>query len=356
MSNTNFKIKWPLIGNSQITEYLEKCLDKKSISGSFIFNGPDNLGKTTVANFFARSVLCFKYNEGRGEVPCDDCPSCKSLLPKQHKNTISEESPETMVAHGDFYLVRKDKDKKNITVEQVRDLIKRLEMSSFLNSYKIGIVKHADFLGREAANALLKTLEEPRDKVVIILVTHDMDRLPATIRSRTQILNFRPVNSDVIYDYLIEEHQARRSEAKKFSRLALGRPALAVKFYQDQEFYLGYMEKVNTFLDFPTQTVYERFAAIAKLVSGKAAGQEAVIQAQRTLEVWLGLVRDAILTHLNYSNLVQHEEQEIELMKLTRSFNIDRLLNLYKEIRTAELNLFANVQPRLALENIAISF
>ena len=249
------KFNWPLVGNSHIIEYLEKIIINKQAKGVYIFDGPDNLGKATVARFFAQSLLC-ENRQGTAS-PCQQCNSCKSF--KIKNNSPEDETfEETGSTHSDYHIIKKEKDKKNISIEQVREFIRTLCMSSFLNSYKIGIIKHAESLSQEAANALLKTLEEPRDKVIVILVVSNLEQLPDTIVSRSQVLRFYPVNREVIFDYLIEEYRASRSEAKNLSRLCLGRPALAVKFLENKDFYKVYKEKVDLFLNFFQQDINQK--------------------------------------------------------------------------------------------------
>jgi len=337
MKNGKIKFNWPLVGNLHIIDFLNKSIDHGKIAGSYIFTGPDNLGKTTVANYFARSLVC----ENKGiSLPCNACPACL-----QAKKGI----------HGDITLIKKDKDKKNISVEQIRDFIRTLGLSSFLNSYKIGIIKHAETLSLEAYNALLKTLEEPKFKVVIMLVTKDLEALPLTIISRSQLLRFYPVKSDIIFDYLIKRHRASRSAAKNFSRLCLGRPALAVKFLENSNFLDNYNEWVRVFLDFFTSDVNQRLAQVEQLIGREAKGQESVKLANRFLEIWQGLTRDLMLIEFGQADLVQHQLYEKELNQLQGKFNLIKLLTMTGLLRQAKKYLQANVTPKLVLENIAIN-
>jgi DNA polymerase-3 subunit delta' len=347
MSKVDITLNWPILGNGHIVDFLAKSLAGDEVSGTYIFTGPAKLGKHTIANFFAYSLLCEKRGSAKS-LPCGECPACR-----QHLTVDMQKDEESLASiHADFHLLGRDKDKKNISVEQVREFIRILGMSSFLNSYKIGIIKHAETLSEEAANALLKTLEEPKDKVVIILITSDLEALPQTIVSRSQVLAFRPVKTDTIYDYLIKEHSVNRSQAKNLSRLALGRPALAVKFLEDKEFYEKYLKRVNVFMSFFGQDLNARFTAIAEILGEKASGQEAARIAKRILEVWHGLSRDLFLASFGQEDLVQHEIvlPEIVKQKLTPT----AMLNLDMSLRRAELYLKANVNPKLVLEQVAM--
>jgi len=339
MENNKVNSNWPLIGNGHIFEFLAKSLAKKNISGSYIFTGPADLGKAAAANFFARSLVCEDVDSSRK--PCGRCSACLEAA----KNI-----------HSDIYIIAKPEDKKNISIEQIRDFIRNLNMSSFLNSYKVGIIKGAENLSEGAINALLKTLEEPKIKVVIILTITDLEALPKTILSRSQILNFLPVKSDDIYDDLIKNHQASRSQAKNFSRLSAGRPALALKFIEDKEYYENYKICVKSFAGLLDANVNERFSAIENILGQEARGQEAVNRAAGVIDVWQNLTRDLMLMELNLADLIQHEAFIKDLAELKNKLNLKALLNLINILKESRKYLAANVNPRLALENVAISF
>lgn len=352
MENGN-KFNWPHLGNRHVKEYLEKSIINGQIaSNTYIFNGPDNLGKTTTAYYFAKSLLCEKNSSKNFSGPCENCSACQKL--KVAKRINQEEPGNIAFQHSDFYYIKPDVGKKNISIDQVRGLINSLSMTSFLGKYKIGIIKHADWLSREAANALLKTLEEPRKGVVVILISEDLDRLPATIVSRSQVLEFRPVSTVEIYDYLVKELKANRSQAKNFSRLSLGRPALAAKFLQNDDFYQTYVGKAKVFLGFFRQDINLRFMALNNLLSGAAKGPEGVKQAGRILQVWQGVLRDLMLISLNLGNLIQHETQADELNSLKSRISLEKISEYYKILEEAELNLYSNVSPGLTLENVAV--
>ncbi len=358
MEKGNFTFNWPHVGNDHIIEFLSRSIINNNVTGTYIFYGPDNLGKTTMANYFAQSLLCQNKQTGSGNLPCGECLSCQQFLvnskQKDNKNLLEENSGQEII-HSDFYLIKRGKDKKNISINEVRDFINILSMSSFLNSYKIGLVKHAEDLSIEAANALLKTLEEPRAKVVIILITSNFEAMPATIVSRSQILKFNPVSADIIYDYLIKEHKASRSVAKNFSRLCLGRPALAIKFLENKDFYEIYLERIKAFINMMNQDINARFKIIEELLNKKIVGQEAVRIVGRILEIWQGLVRDLLLLEVDNENLIQHELVGQELFRIKDKLPVNSLLNLLKILNQAKEYLRANVNPKIVLENIAIN-
>jgi len=354
------KLSWPLVGNNHIVDFLSRSIARDQVGSAYIFFGPKDLGKATVANFFAKNLLCQdeRKSQAKEVLPCRQCPSCQAFnAVAGSKESLVKEDGAPVGAHGDYHFIKREEGKKNISIEQIRDFIKDLGLSSLSGSYKIGIINEAQTLSLEAANALLKTLEEPRKKVVIILITDNLDLLPATIISRSQVLNFNPVKTDVIYDYLVDDFGVARSLAKNLSRICLGRPALAVKLLQDKSFYKNYTSIVRVFLDFSRQDLNERLAGLGKLIGPTAHGQESVKIALEITEVWLGLTRDLLLLDFGRGDLLQNQIAVEELIEQKPRFSQDTkgFLRIIRSLQKGKEYLMANVNPRLVLEDITIN-
>jgi len=344
MLGNNRNFKWSFVGNPQITDYLEKKIKSGNAGGSYIFNGPDNFGKTGLALNFAQILLCDNLNK-EGNIPCGVCHSCRQFLHQNEENDA---------AHGDLHLIKKEKDKRDINIKQIREFIKILSMSSFLGKYKIGIIKHAEFLNKEAANALLKTLEEPRKDVVIILITNDFEHLPRTIASRSQIFNFYPLKADDIYDYLVYNYKVPRSKAKHLARLSLGRPALALKFLEDEDFFEKYKKHVLLFLDLKKNSLEKRISMLDDLFSISKNEKVKIREVFRVLEVWQGIMRDWIFMEFSHFNLIQHEIFLEKLEEAKKFYSLEEILKLASFFKEAFENLKANVNPKLVLEELVI--
>ncbi len=336
--------KWPLIGNNKIGEYLTKSMISGKLAGSYIFAGPPDLGKATTARYFAKILLCQSEKKEALGMPCGICPSCRIFA--EH----GFEPDELAGRHGDFHYLKKSGDKKNISIEQVRELINKLSLGSFLNSYKVGIIKNAQHLSIEAANALLKTLEEPKRKVVIVLTASDPDLLPATIVSRSVVLKFKPVKMDTIHDHLLKAYKITRSAAKHYAHASLGKPALAVKMVEDKDFFSRYSLLAGSLLAFAYKSTGERFMAIDEL-AGRKTGQELADAAREMLGIWQGVTRDLMLIHSGNSDLIQNEFIGKELEKLKNKFSLKKVLALNEAIVRANEYIKTNVNPKLALEN-----
>ncbi|MEA3449823.1 MAG: hypothetical protein U9Q85_02495 [Patescibacteria group bacterium] len=343
--------QWPIVGNEHIVEYLSRCLSKNKIEQTYIFEGPKDLGKNTVLKYFIQCLLCVD-NEINKSVPCEQCLSCRAFIAGRPDTKTEKEQSIIM---SDLHSLEKPIDKKNISIDQVRSFIGKLGLSSFGGKYKIGIINDAETLSTSAANALLKTLEEPKKDVIIFLLTRNSKFLLPTIVSRSQVLRFRAVASDLIYDYLHKVHGARRSQAKQVSRLSVGRPALALKFYKDKEFLEEYRAQSNLVFDFFKANINERLAISGKLIDQKLRGQEAGSMLGRILDIYESVHRDLILACNNSKGRQRHTEQEETFSTIIARLREERIKQFSLSLQKARQYLRANIKAQTVLEYLAIS-
>jgi DNA polymerase-3 subunit delta' len=327
---------WPKIGNEQAIEFLNRTVSGGKIAQTYVFIGPDDLGKSTVALAFAHNLMTKVLGSQEG-------------------------------FNSDLHILKPEDGKKAISIEQVRQFIKDLSLSSFLNAYKIGIIKEADSLTPEAQSAILKTLEEPKGETVVILLAQSEENLLPTILSRAQKLYFNPVKAETIYDYLLAEHGAQRSLAKDLANLALGRPLKAARFLANPEIYAAYLEKASLFLKLFGVGINERLATLDKLFTDKSYGVAALAGAEDILTMIEGLLRDLFLLHFNQPEKIQHSALAAELnqaLKVIDSLNDTHagndnfsafILMKFKLTAMAREYLLANVNPRLVLEQLVIN-
>ncbi len=323
----NKQYDWPQLGNETAISFLQSALTNNKVSSCYIFNGIKDLGKFQIAKSFA-------------------CNLINSFDKNKDFNVEKVENS------GDLQIIKVEEGKKDISIEQVRNLIKNLNLSSFLNSYKVGIIKEAHKLNLKSSNALLKTLEEPQSKVVIVLLTEKIDALPQTIVSRSQVINFYPVKKDLVYDYLLKNYQADRYEAKRLSGLSMGRPALAVKFLEDKDFYQDYVDKAEFFIEALEHDENYRFKKIkdnlAKNLFG-ASGRELSFD---LLDVWELVARDLLLIENRQENLIVFEDFKDRLKLLDNISSLDVLNSIQRARKYLELNL----NPKSVLEELFVSF
>lgn len=147
---------------------LRERIEDERLGHAPLIHGPRGIGKRTLGEWLARLLLCLQPREGH---PCGECRSCRLIAGGTHPDLFTVEIPE---------------DKQGVGVDQVRELIERLQLTASVGANRVGLIAQADAMNRNAANALLKTLEEPPSGAWLILLSEQPARLPATIRSRCQ--------------------------------------------------------------------------------------------------------------------------------------------------------------------------
>jgi DNA polymerase-3 subunit delta' len=197
-----------------VRQTFESYVEANRIPHALLLAGPSGCGKVELAMDLARGLLCL---EGTAD-GCGGCRSCRLLEGGAHPD-YRELTFELMD--------RGDKLRDVITVNQVRRLIEALYKTTTISPRKVAIIHPAESMNVSAANALLKTLEEPAGDTVLILVTHDPGRLPATIRSRCQRLTVDLPARAGCLDWLLESVQAGREDAEEALAAAAGRPLQA---------------------------------------------------------------------------------------------------------------------------------
>jgi DNA polymerase-3 subunit delta' len=194
------------------SEFTER-LNSGRLAHALLLSGPAGSGKLDFAMEMAQGLLCLE-----GSMPgCGNCRSCQLL------NTG---------AHPDFRLLGFElNDKGNlrteIVIEQIRSLISVLQLTTTISPRKVALLHPAEAMNRNAANALLKTLEEPPGDTVLILVAHDSGRLPVTIRSRCQSLQIRQADKNTLLDWLMNASGCEAAVAESALKAAADSPLRA---------------------------------------------------------------------------------------------------------------------------------
>ena len=164
-----------IIGNNKIKNLLENSIKQGNVSHSYLFIGIDGIGKKLIAKELSKYVLCL--NNG-----CNN--TCKSCIEFESNN------------HPDFEII--EPDGNSIKIEQIRNLQKRIQEKPIISKSKIYIINDADKMTKEAQNCLLKTLEEPPEFAIIILIGNNESLFLETIKSRCVILHFEKISNDDI--------------------------------------------------------------------------------------------------------------------------------------------------------------
>lgn len=168
---------------------LQNALMQNRLSHAYLLSGMEDIGKIDFAHAFAKQILCEKKNT------CGQCRAC--LLMKSE-------------THPDFLIIQPEEKKHSIKIDQIRLLSEKLSRTSLMGGYQVVLISPADAMPVQAANALLKTLEEPTGKVVFLLIDHQQHYLPTTILSRCQRIYFQ--SDKKVKSFVEKEHGQLRDK------------------------------------------------------------------------------------------------------------------------------------------------
>ena len=173
-----------ILGNDKIENLLQESVNNNKVSHSYLFVGKSGIGKKMIAKEFAKAILCLGDNKY-----CDNCKSCLEF--------DGQNNP-------DFFIV--EPDGNAIKIDQIRNMQKGVQEKPIISRSKVYIIDNADFMTKEAQNALLKTLEEPPEFVTIILIGENENEFLATIKSRCMIIHFNSISDSDMEKYLQENY------------------------------------------------------------------------------------------------------------------------------------------------------
>ena len=208
---------------SDLYPWLESCrdsiastLNQGRLPHALLLAGQPGLGKAIFAESLANMLLC--QNPIKNHEPCGTCPGCIQFKAGTHPDFL----------HIEFQVDEKTgKESREIKVDQIRELTEKLALSSHQGGYKVAVLNPADAMNINASNSLLKTLEEPSDNTVLMLVCTQPARLPATVRSRCQQIRIEAPDKNVALRWLAA--QGHGDKAATYLDLALGAPLEALK-------------------------------------------------------------------------------------------------------------------------------
>ncbi|HEV2973026.1 MAG TPA: DNA polymerase III subunit delta' [Pirellulales bacterium] len=210
-------------GHDTMVERFRNALARGRLASTFLFVGPAGIGKRTFAMKLAQALLC-EQREAAQLDPCERCPACVQVAAGTHPDleTVSKPADKSFIPLAAFI-----GDPEHRMQE---GLCHRIGLKPFMGGRKIAIIDDADYLNQEGANALLKTLEEPPPRSVLILIGTSVDKQLPTIRSRAQIIRFQPLAEEIVAKLLVErEIAADPAEARRLASYSGGSLEQAVE-------------------------------------------------------------------------------------------------------------------------------
>lgn len=307
---------------------LIKRVRGQSVPNAILLTGPKGNGKFHFARSFAKYLLCS--DSANQSQPCGQCQSCYWFDNNSHPD-----------ANEILPTGKSD----TIKVDQIRDLCNHLSLTSHSGGFQIGLIFPVEKMNLNAANSLLKSLEEPTGNSIYILVSHEPGQLPATVRSRCQLLNIPTPDTEVATRWLAL--QGIGTEASIPDLLAIsGAPLAALKLHQQQELHKR------------LEIVQELLAVIEQQASLVSTAEKWAKQNIQLINLWLlSWVSDMIKARFDSANAYQHNpDVQNTLQRLNKLVNLTLLFKVHGQLLQTNKILVRSANHQMLAESILLSW
>jgi DNA polymerase-3 subunit delta' len=322
----NDRMNWQMFGHEWAVAMLREHILQGRPRHAYLFTGPRGIGRRTLALHLAQALNC-PQPITPGE-PCQTCRICIQIERMQHP---------------DLSVVQAERVGGVIKVEQVRELQRSLSLAPYQARYRVAIILRFEEANANAANALLKTLEEPQPQVVLVLTAESAESLLPTIASRCEILRLRPLNTDAIQQGLQSKWNIPEKEAELLAHLSGGRVGYALRLHQDSDLMAFRQSILERHRQMLSADRVRRFAEAEQLSKDKDS-------LRQTIEIWQSLWRDVYL-HASGSEVpIANLDRRPEIEDLARHVGSDGAYQMVTSLQSAGIRLDENVNTRLTVE------
>ena len=311
---------------------LQRALEGGRRAHAYLLAGPPQVGKATLARELAQALNC----EG-ADPPCHECTPCRRIAAGIHADVQTV----TVEAAGDGTV------HKDISIDQVREVGRAVSLRAFEGRCRTIIIDPADAMNEAAQNAFLKTLEEPPPDVVFLLVTARPQLLRATVRSRCQRLDLRPLPVAAATEALVERWGLPQQRAELLARLSRGRLGWAIAASADEEMLRARREALMDIRNLSSRGLAERFTCAGDLAGRFGRQREAVLE---VLDLWGQWWRDVLLAAVGCQEAITNVDLADILRAEAARYDPRQVAAFLRALAAARRRLEENVNPRLALE------
>lgn len=318
-----------IVGHEQIIDHLKTAIQQQKVSHAYIFSGEDGSGKKLVADVFAKTLQC----QHRGIQSCNICKSCMQAESGNHPDIIQ-------VTH----------EKVSIGVDDIRIQVNSdIQIKPYSSEYKVYIIDDADKMTEAAQNALLKTIEEPPSYAIILLLTDNISRLLPTILSRCVTLSFKPIQTDKIKQYLMQQYQVPDYMAQLSATFARGNIGRAIRYATSESFIQSKDETIHILKYIDEMELHEIMEAVKKLSEHK-------LEINDYIDLMMLWYRDVLMFKVtNDPNLLIYKEEYSFIEKQASKRDYEAIERIIQAMEKAKIRLKANVNFDTAMELMLLS-
>jgi DNA polymerase-3 subunit delta' len=320
---------WPVVGHEWAVALLRRSLVEDRVGHAYLITGSPQIGKTTLARTFAQALNCA--HPEADERPCGTCRSCRLVNGGNHPDV-------QLIEPEGAYL----------KIDQVRALQRQVALSPVEGRWKVYILREMERATAEAANALLKTLEEPPSHAVLILTASEAEALLPTIVSRCQPILLRPLSRQAVGQALVDRWQVPQEQASLLASLSGGRLGWAVEASRKSPLLERRLQRLDELRGLMGQGRAERLFYAARISRDSSALREA-------MALWLTWWRDLLLVAHGSTAALTHQDRKADLLQLAEKLRPEQARQAVEAIRAAIRGLDSNANPRLTAEVLMLN-
>jgi DNA polymerase-3 subunit delta' len=329
---------WGLIGHEWAVQMLNQHLTHDSVRHAYLFSGPPGVGRRTLALRLVQALNC-PQPIAAGE-PCGKCKTCQQIERMQYT---------------DLAVIQAEKEGGTLKVDQIRAVRQSLVLTPYQGKYRVALFLRFQEANDNAANALLKTLEEAPAHAILILTADAPEQLLPTIVSRCEVLRLRPLPIKTVEDCL-KERGTDETTARLLAHISGGRPGYALRLMQDKEMLEFRKDRLDDLQRLLKSSRRERFAYADKLTSRKKKETETDERFRDTLLVWLSFWRDVMLRASGADAPLANVDRAAEIDALAEKLSLAELHRLVDATEKAIDKLERNVNARLLAEVLLLDW
>jgi DNA polymerase-3 subunit delta' len=306
-------------------EMLKKHVVNGTTRHAYLFAGPPGLGRRSLALRFAQALNCQTPIEAG--IPCGQCRDCKQIEAMQYP---------------DLSVVQADTESGTLKVDQIRDTRRSLTLKPYIANYRVALFLRFQQANDNAANALLKTLEEAPSYAVLILTADNPEQLLPTIVSRCEVLRLRPLNIETVQKEL-ENRGMQIGQAKLIAHISGGRFGYALRLIENDSLLEKRDQRLNDLLTLIPASRVEKFAYADKLAKDKESMRQAIL-------IWLSYWRDVMLRTAQAESPLVNVDRNMEIEDLADRMDLSSARRVVSGLENTLEKMERNVNPRLLAE------
>jgi len=322
---------WQVIGQDKLLSLLKQNLKERNIAHAYLLTGPRHIGKGTLAVNIAQAVNC-----DASEPPCGQCHSCFRIAQEKHADVIFTHLNSSV----------------EISIDTIRELQHLANLPPYEGKYKVFIINDAEYLSIEAANCLLKILEEPPPTVIWLLLASEENRLLPTVISRCQRLEFKLLPMKQIQGILVDQYDIAPNKANLLARLSHGCLGWAISAVKDDNLLPQRTQNINKFVSLLTANLEQRFDYAQEWAIQFNRQRRSMIE---TIEDWINWWRDLMLIRGSCEEFITNLDYKASLEQQASNLTMREINGFIADLCLLKEQLSKNINVRLLLEWVMLN-